>query len=630
MDYFKELAELLRMEKESDRLQFQQQTENLPAAARRANGTTWYPVAIRGTELGRGDYLTVEIERTSHTDLSHQLRFGASAALFSNHDPREHRVEGLVTHISGNRLRLALRTDELPDWSRLGKLGVDLVFDELSYGEMEKALRAAGSPELKKEEAHFVRILAGGGEASFTERLPRTFPQLNAWQEEAVNKVLAANELAIIHGPPGTGKTTTLVAAIEALWKESGNRLLVVAPSNTAVDLLSERLSERGLHVVRIGNPVRVSDRLQGLTLDSRMEAHADTREIRRLKKQAAEYKNMAHKYKRQFGKDEREQRRALFAEAHGILQQVERMEQYITDDILSKAAVITATLVGAAHYTVRQLRYETVVIDEAGQALEPASWIPILKGRKLVLAGDHCQLPPTVKSDEAARKGLSRTLLEKLVARHPSAVVLLQEQYRMHEQIMKFPAAEFYEGRLHAYGAVAHRQLPNGKAPLSFIDTAGCGFEEVREDTAISNPEEARFLVKLLQQEVEALAEAGEEGAEQSIAVVSPYKQQVELLKELTIENGLTNTGALSVNTIDAFQGQERDVVYISLVRSNPDQSIGFLGDVRRMNVAMTRARKRLVVIGDSATLSALPFYDRFIRFAEGEGAYTSAWEFL
>jgi superfamily I DNA and/or RNA helicase len=434
-----------------------------------------------------------------------------------------------------------------------------------------------------------------------------------------------------VHGPPGTGKTTTLVQAIKALQQRDRQQILVVAPSNAAVDLVSEKLSDEGLNVVRVGNPARVNERQLALTLDSKVSAHNSAKEIRRLKKQAAEYRDLAQKYKRNFGAAEREQRKALFAEARNISKEVEKTEQYIVEDILAKADVVTATLVGANHYTVRQLRYHTVVIDEAGQALEPACWVPILKGKKLVMAGDHQQLPPTIKSEAAARE-LSITLLEKAVSLHPDAVVLLEEQYRMNEIIAGFSSREFYGGKLKAAPAVAHWKLLAADSPLLFIDMAGCGYEELHEGTGISNPEEAHFLVRQVVRYVQALKERYPVAAFPSLAVISPYRHQVEALKELVAgEPLLQEVGAsLSVNTIDSFQGQERDAVFISLTRSNADATIGFLSDIRRMNVAMTRARKKLVVVGDSATLSQFPFYADFIQYAQEHEAYQSAWELM
>jgi len=399
MDYFKKLLDLLKIEREEDHAQYRKLTEQSSVAERRANGLTWYPIAIRGSEMSRGDYITVEVERTTHQDVSHQLRSGMPAVFFGNHDPKTDRVEGTISHQNGNKLKITLRTEELPDFARDGKLGIDVLFDDNSYDEMQAALKAANEL-MEKPEGNLIRVLTGEIQPTFNENLHKIiFPKLNDSQNQAVDKILSANELAIIHGPPGTGKTTTLVQAIKALIKQDNQKILVVAPSNTAVDLLSEKLHEEGLNILRVGNPARVNERLMALTLDVKMTDHPMIKNAKTLKKQANEFKNMAHKYKKNFGKSERDQRKALFDEAHKIMKEVGNTEQYIIDDLVAKAQVITATLVGSNHYTVRNVKFHTVVIDEAGQALEPACWIPILKAQKVVLAGDHCQLSPTIKS---------------------------------------------------------------------------------------------------------------------------------------------------------------------------------------------------------------------------------------
>jgi len=633
MEYFRKLLELLKTEREEDMRQYRELTQSSTVAERRANGLAWYPVAIRGTELSRADYITVELERTTHTDVAHQLRFGVSAMLFSNHDAQNDHIAGTITFVGGNRMKLSLRTDELPEWAANGKLGVDLLFDDNSYDEMQNALKLAISLSEKRDEGRLIQILTGNARPTFnTDVHIYNDPKLNSIQQVAVNKIMQANELAIVHGPPGTGKTTTLVQAIKTLIKQGERQVLVVAPSNTAVDLLSEKLSDEGLNVLRVGNPARVSERLMSLTLDSKMSGHGTMKDIKRLKKQAGEFKDMAHKYKRNFGKAEREQRKALFDEAYKIMKEVTRLEQYISDDLRAKAQVITATLVGANHYTVRDLRYNTVVIDEAGQALEPACWIPILKAKKVILAGDHCQLPPTIKSNEAAKGGLSVTLLEKCVRLHPEAVVRLEEQYRMHDQIMGYSSKVFYDEKLVAHPSVATHLLFPADAPLVFIDTAGCGFDELSENASISNPEEAVLLFKHLSLLAAELVTRYDSADFPSIAVISPYKEQIYVLKEQLLHSPelLAYGNKISVNTIDSFQGQERDIVYISMTRSNAAGVIGFLSDTRRMNVAMTRARKKLVVVGDSATLSRFPFYADFIAYAEKIDAYKSAWEFM
>ena len=630
MEYFSRLRALLQIEKEEDKRSYERLTATLSVADRREAGMSWYPIAIRDSEFGRGDYLTIEVERTTHLDVLHQLRFGMTAALFSNHDPKSDRIEGVISHISGNRMKLSLRTDELPDWARNGKLGIDAVFDQNSYEEMETALKSAASIAEKKEEGELIRILTGTKKPTFYSNAAIPALPLNESQKEAVGKIISANELAIVHGPPGTGKTTTLVQAIKALLKQDRQQILVTAPSNAAVDLLSEKLSEEGINVVRAGNPARVNERQMSLTLDHKISLHNSAKEIKRLKKQAAEYRDIAQKYKRSFGAAEREQRKALFTEARNISKEVEKTEQYIVDDVLSKADVITATLVGANHYSIRHRRYHTIVIDEAGQALEPACWIAILKAKRLIMAGDHKQLAPTIKSVEAAKE-LGKTLLEKCVALHPEAVVLLQEQYRMHKTIMGFSSKEFYENKLVAHTSVANHLLyPEDKA-LLFIDTAGCGYEEKLEGTGLSNPEEARLLLQHLNALVQKIKSL-DGVAFPTIAVISPYRHQVELLKEqlLSFADLLEAGNAISVNTIDSFQGQERDVVYISMTRSNADSTIGFLSDIRRMNVAMTRARKKLVIVGDSATLSQFDFYADFITYAQENDGYQSAWELM
>ncbi len=628
-EYFKQLQHLLDIEREEDLQSYLKLTENTSAADRRALGLTWYPIAIRNTEIGRGDYLTVELERTTHQEFSHQFRFGSSVVLFSNHDAKTDRIEGIITHQSGSRMKISFRVDELPDWSRDGKLGVDLLFDNNSYDEMQAALKQATHLAENESENKLIRILTQGDKPSFRGEEKFIIPNtLNASQQLAVNKIISADHLAIVHGPPGTGKTTTLVHAIKSLVKHSDQKILVVAPSNTAVDLLTEKLAVEGLKVIRVGNPARVSERLLAATLDHQMADHPDMKTIKALKKQAAEFKNMAHKYKRSFGKAERDQRKALFDEAHKIGREVEKTEQYIMDNLFSKAQIITATLVGANHYTVRNLSYETIVIDEAGQALEPACWIPILKARKVILAGDHFQLSPTIKSNEASKNGLSNTLLEKTAGLHPESVVRLNEQYRMHKDIMGYSSKVFYQDALKAHHSVADRLLFADDAPINFIDTAGCSFEEKLDGTSTTNPDEAAFLVKHLSHLVDNL----KTDSFPSIAIVSPYKQQVQLLTALIDDNEALAPyrKQIAVNTIDSFQGQERDVVYISLTRSNAGGTIGFLADTRRMNVAMTRAKKKLVVIGDSATLSKSKFYGDFIEYTEKLAAYHSAWEYM
>ncbi|MFW0715385.1 AAA domain-containing protein [Pedobacter sp. N23S346] len=632
-EYFKNLQELLDIEREEDLQSYLKLTTNTSAADRRALGLTWYPIAIRNTEIGKGDYLSIELERTTHQDFSHQFRFGSAVVLFSNHDPKVDKLEGIITHQSFSKMKVSLRIDELPDWARDGKLGVDLLFDNNSYDEMQHALKQAANLSGQAPENKLINILTSEVKPSFQQVEKFVIPnQLNESQQLAIHKIVSADHLAIIHGPPGTGKTTTIVQAIKSLLKHHDQKILVVAPSNTAVDLLTEKLVIEGLNVIRVGNPARVSEKLLSATLDHKMADHPEMKTIKALKKQANEYKNMAHKYKRSFGKAERDQRKALFDEAHKIGREVEKTESYIMDNLFNKAQIITATLVGANHHTVRNLKYHTVVIDEAGQALEPACWIPILKAQKLILAGDHFQLSPTIKSTLASQKGLSNTLLEKLVNLHPESVVLLNEQYRMNKNIMGYSSKVFYDNKLIAHQSVADRLLFDDDEPINFIDTAGCSYDEKLDGTSTTNPEEAAFLIRHLVGVVTKLETIYPLENFPTVAIISPYKQQIQILKSLVLEEELLvkYQNKIAVNTIDSFQGQERDVVYISLTRSNMDGNIGFLADTRRMNVAMTRAKKKLVVIGDSSTLSKSKFYADFIGYAENLNSYHSAWEYI
>ena len=627
--YFQHQLKLLKLERKADEEIFRKNIESTNARQQREAGFAWYPIAIRGQDIGRGGYVSLEIERTTHQHLVHMLQTGRKAELFSNYESGTPGVKGIIQSVRGDRLNMTLFTDELPDWTRHGKLGVRGLFDDDSYDAMELALKTAGNPDTKNP---LIEVLTGKRNPEFRPLAePVLTPGLNLSQNEAVRKILEAQELAIVHGPPGTGKTTTLVAAIQQLVRSSSKPVLAVAPSNAAIDLLCERLARQSLRVLRIGNPVRVGDELQSLTLDHRISVHPDYKRIKELRKRASEFRNLAHKYKRNFGADEREQRKALFAEAGRISHEVSNLEDFIIEDELHKADVIAATPVGAYNYAIRDLSFDTLVIDEAGQALEAACWIPVLKAKKVVLAGDHLQLPPTIKSEEAAAAGLGHTLMEKCAGYYPEATVLLETQYRMHGRIMGFPSKTFYGNRLIAHPSVKEAGIPGDDAPLEYIDTAGCGFEEQASGTSYVNPEEAVFLTSLLFGYLENLRMREVLTGDLSVGVISPYKRQVELLKEKVEEHPQYKSWPeqISVNTIDAFQGQERDIIFIGMVRSNPEGITGFLNETRRMNVAMTRARKKLVVIGDSATLSRQAFYDDFISFTQDNEAYRSAWEF-
>ena len=402
-------------------------------------------------------------------------------------------------------------------------------------------------------------------------------------------------------------------------------KLLVCAPSNAAVDLLTEKAAKAGINVVRIGHLSRIDQGVIPYTLDGKLESHSSAKQIKKLKKQAAELRRMASKYKRSFGKEERDQRKLIYREARAIAQQSVQLEDDLVADILARADVVTATLVGSANRVLKGIAFDTAIIDEAGQGLEPAAWIPICKAQKAILAGDPHQLPPTVKQPGKEQKQFAVSLLEKAISRQPTLSSLLQTQYRMHHRIMWMSNAWFYGGKLEAHSSVADRKLEECPV-LEFIDTAGCGYEESQDPDSLSHKNDGERDV--LQKHLAALADTlTVEHA--TCGIISPYKAQVKALQDdLSTADYAPLT--LRINTVDSFQGQEQDVIYLSLVRSNGDGNIGFLKDYRRMNVAMTRAKMKLVIIGDSATIGQDPFYQAFLDYCEEHDSYATAWEWM
>lgn len=621
------ILELLKLEKAEDFEQHRKMVQALPLEGRIAKGYTWYPVQVVKTGFAIGDRAYVTIERKP-SDEADQFRAGRPVALFTRqagvHLPEQ---SGVIHYLDKNKMKIILNSKDLPDWLDMGMLGVDLQFDERSYIEMEKALQLV----LKARQdrlAELRSILLGRQPAAFFEiNNPVNIAELNPSQNDAINEILASRDVAVVHGPPGTGKTTTLVQAVKLLC-QTENTVLVAAPSNAAVDLLTERLADQGLNVVRVGNIGRVDESIMRHTLDVRLAQHPESKHIKKVKIEAAEARRQARRFRRRFGPDERDERKHLLDEAKALSAWANQLEDRLIEMILDSAQVITCTLVGATHPVLDKRAFRTVVIDEAAQALEPATWIPVTKASKIILAGDPFQLPPTVKSLEAQRQGLSITLIEKSLQRQPRTS-LLRMQYRMHEHIMGFSNQYFYNGALEAAPEVKNHQLPIAfNTPVVFIDTAGCGFEEKIHENGMSryNPEEFHILCEHLYQ----LVEAFHDDAIPSIAIISPYKEQVIHIQDFISNDTLLSTLPLSVNTIDGFQGQERDIVYISLVRSNGKSEIGFLSDYRRMNVAMTRARKQLIIVGDSATIGNNHFYAAFLEYCEAFGAYQTAWEYM
>jgi len=460
--------------------------------------------------------------------------------------------------------------------------------------------------------------------------------QLNQSQQDAVKLIASAKDVAVVHGPPGTGKTTTLIRSImHTLMHEK--QVLVCSPSNVAVDLMTEKLVQQGINVLRLGNPARVSEEVMNNTLDVRMMNHPNWKELKEYRKRAEEFFAMAKKYKRNFGYQERSQRNLLFTEAKQLQKDASTLEDYILWDQFEKAQVIACTPVVASGRLMRDLRFKTVFIDEAAQALEPMSWIPISRAERVIFAGDHLQLPPTVKSRKAEEGGLKYTLFERVIKVQHKATALLRTQYRMHEHIMGFSNKMFYEGKLEADVTVKDNLLSFDEndtllnRPFEFIDTAGGGYNEVQnpESLSYSNPEEATLLLNHLVKVLEQYDVKPDEPLR--IGIIAPYKQQTEFIRNYILENELFKDSRhhFSVRTVDGFQGQERDIICISMTRSNDRGEIGFLSDTRRMNVALTRAKRKLLVFGDSATLANHGFYKSFLDYVEEIGGYRSMWEF-
>ena len=632
MTIAEELAQvhaLLQQEKEEERQQFERLLREMSLQQRVQKGACWFPVHIEQTGWSLGEHPFIVLERTKQLERPHQFRSGQVVSLFSEKkESAQQEEKGVIYFIKKNRMKVILYGTQLPRWILGGKVGVQLTFDERSYIEMERALGQVKTA--KNERLAELRDTLLGKRAAEFDREHHTFelPRLNGSQNRAVQQILSAEDVAVVHGPPGTGKTTTLVAAIQQLVKRE-SPLLVCAPSNAATDLLTERLAEQGLNVVRIGNVSRVDENLLQHTMEGILQSLPEIQEVKKMKIEAAQLRRDAERFKRKFGAREREDRRNNYREAKELMQHAKMLEDYIIDKTLREADVICSTLVGAVNRYIEKMRFQTVVIDEAAQALEPATWIPITKANRVIFAGDPYQLPPTVKSRKAARGGLSVTLLEKCVDRLEH-ITLLDTQYRMNEAIMGFSNAQFYDHQLQAAEAVATWQLKladgTPSPALEFIDTAGCGFDEHLnpESKSLYNWEEYAVLRQHLDH---LLVVLGEQAV--SFGIISPYREQVKKIRE-AVEGDFDHfpDARLEVNTIDAFQGQERDVIYISLVRSNDKGEIGFLSDTRRMNVAMTRAKKKLVIIGDSATLASHPFYRAFLDYVDAHGSYGTAWE--
>ena len=605
---------LLRMEYDYEKQEFQRQTETMGVARKVKRGMCWYPCSAGRSFYNSLNQLVIEITRSEDTDIEHGFEYGKPVCFFKQSATGNlsyYTFLGTVSYADEARMVVVMPGgNAVMELQQAENLGVQLYFDETSYQTMFEALadviKAKGTrlAELKD-------IILGTSKPGFRQLYPIGFPWLNPTQETAVNKVLCTKDVAVVHGPPGTGKTTTMVEAIyETLHREP--QVLVCAQSNMAVDWISEKLVDRGVNVLRIGNPSRVNDKMLSFTYERRFEGHPSYPELWSIRKELRQLQGRRHRGSR----DERDGVRSRISR---LKDRAVALEVQINADLFDSAHVIASTLVSSNHRLLGGMHFGILFIDEAAQALEAACWIAIRKADRVILAGDHCQLPPTIKCFDAARGGLEQTMMETIVVNKPETVSLLKVQYRMNEDIMKFSSEWFYNGELEAAPEVRHRSILDLDTPISWIDTSAMDFKEqfVGETFGRINKDEANLLLQHLEAYINKIG--GDRILDERIdfGIISPYKAQVQYLRSKIKGNDalLPYRHLFTVNTVDGFQGQERDVIFISLVRANEDGQIGFLRDLRRMNVAITRARMKLVILGDASTLGKHPFYHKLIE---------------
>lgn len=636
---------LLQLEYYTEKEAFRKLTEQMGMQRKVKRGDAWFPLQVGKSFYNSLNQTAIEVFRTSDQDIEHNFEFGRPVMFFRSEGSEELKYfsfTGTVSYVDGDRMVVTV-----PDSAPLLELqqstdpiGIQLSFDETSYKLMFEALDRV--MKAKNNRLAYLRDLfyshQKAGRFSFE---PMKFPWLNPTQERAVNEVLWAKDVAIVHGPPGTGKTTTLVEAInETLMRES--QVLVCAQSNMAVDWISEKLVDRGINVLRIGNPTRVNDKMLGFTYERRFESHADYPQLWAIRKAIRELRKNRKKGSENYHqKMDRLKSRAA------------EIELRINAELFGEARVIACTLVGSAHHLLEGMKFGTLFIDEAAQALEAACWIPMRRASRVILAGDHCQLPPTVKSIAALRAGLGKTLMERIAENKPEVVTLLKIQYRMNDEIMRFSSDWFYGGKVESAPQIKYRSVLDYDHPITWIDTSNeenqitIEGEDAPEDSASTsssisaanqnsdlnfkeqfvgesfgriNKAEAELTLLTLAEYFTKIGKQRVLEERIDVGIISPYRAQVQYLKKLIkkYEFFKPYRRLISVNTVDGFQGQERDVILISLVRSNDEGQIGFLKDLRRMNVAMTRARMKLIILGNKDTMTKHPFYKKLWEYVE------------
>ena len=602
-------AMLLRMEYEAEKESFLRQTQDSGVLRKVRRGMCWYPVKVGQSYYNSLNQLVVELYRTQDKDVEHSFEYSKPVVFFtwkrSETDVRFMPYVATVSFVDDDRMVVALHQGRgYMEIATAENLGVQLYFDETSYRLMFEALNKvinAGKGRLME----LRDLIYGSAPLGKLNMAPMSFPGLNPTQEQAVNEVLRAKEVMVVHGPPGTGKTTTLVEAIyETLRREC--QVMVCAQSNMAVDWISEKLVDSGLSVLRVGNPTRVNDKMLSFTYEHLFSDHPDYPQLWSIRKAIRDLQS-------QKGKGESTRKKI-----NSLKDRATELEQRIKEQIFAQSRVIACTLTGSANKVLSGMKFSTLFIDEAAQALEAACWIAMRKANRVIFAGDHQQLPPTIKCYEAARQGLDRTLMERIVSYHPESVSLLQVQYRMNEAIMRFSSDYFYEGKVQSAPSVKSRTILDSDMdnPVVWVNTEGmdCNEEFVQESFGRINKPEANLS---LQQLKDYLMKVGRNRVLEDhvdVGIISPYKAQVHYLRQRVKSDPFFKPfrHLITVNTVDGFQGQERDIIIISLVRANENGEIGFLRDLRRMNVAMTRARMKLIILGDASTLTRHPFYKK------------------
>ena len=613
--YLQHQYELLQIEYEYEKEQFKQQTELMGIGRKIKRGMCWYPLNLGRNYYNALNQLVIEVERREDKDIEHQFEYGRPVCFFTQDVSGKLNYLNFVAtvnYVDEDRMVVILPSvDALLALQSKEVVGVQLYFDETSYRLMFEALKQVIGAKNNRL-AELRDIFHGTQPASTFSFHPLRFPWLNATQEEAVNKVLHAKDVAIVHGPPGTGKTTTLVEAVyETLHRE--NQVLVCAQSNMAVDWISEKLVDRGVSVLRIGNPSRVNDKMLSFTYERRFESHPDYPQLWSIRKAIREL------YARSRKGAERE---AVRQKINSLKDRATELEIRINESLFSEARVIACTLVGSANRLLTGQKFGTLFIDEAAQALEAACWIPIRKADRVILAGDHFQLPPTVKAPEALRAGLGHTLMQTIVKSKPDTVSLLKLQYRMNDEIMRFSSEWFYGGMLQSAPEVKYRSILDFDTPIEWINTEGldCNEEFIGENYGRINKSEAELSIEQLKGYITKIGRERFLDERIDVGMISPYKAQVQYLRRLVRNDAFFKPyrQAITINTVDGFQGQERDVILISLVRANEEGQIGFLNDLRRMNVAITRARMKLIILGDASTLTRHAFYKKLYTYIE------------